>query len=144
MKAQNISKCSRLLQTNKLVITLQKHGSKEDPAFFCNKLSVSSYTSPKCWSHFLCDWVRPAPSDLIFGLLCSFYLRVCRDQATCAQPEALGRTNKHSATKKSSQIVLTFNRAFVKILRQITLALLLSMAFWNRWLFQLQASLVPR
>ena len=28
------------------------------------------------------------------------WLRVCQDQATCDQPEALGGTNRHTITKK--------------------------------------------
>ena len=36
------------------------------------------------------------------------WLRMCQDQATCAQPEALGRINRHSATKKSLILVLIY------------------------------------
>ena len=44
---------------------------------------------------------------------------ICRDQATCAQPEALGHTNRHSATKKSLILFRIFDKVFLKILRKI-------------------------
>ena len=37
MKSLNILKCIRLVQTNKLVISLQKHKSKDGPVLSCAK-----------------------------------------------------------------------------------------------------------
>ena len=53
------------------------------------------------------------------------WLRLCQHQAACAQPEALGRTNRHLATKKVFNTVQIFNTQFLKIHMYITLAPLL-------------------
>ena len=68
IKSLSISKCSCLLQTNKLMILLQKHGGKAG-----NALSVATNYKFRDTHHlyveaiFICDWLRPTqPSDLIF------------------------------------------------------------------------------
>ena len=48
-------------------------------------------------------WVKPASGRASALLWVNFHfswVRSCQEQATCAQPEALGRTNRHTITKK--------------------------------------------
>ena len=45
------------------------------------------------------------------------------EKATCAQLEGLGRTNRHSATKRSQIVLLIFNRLFLKIQKNISITL---------------------
>ena len=52
-------------------------------------------------------------------------LRLCEDQAICAQPEALGRTNRHAVMKKLSVVVQILNKLSLKTCISITLAPLL-------------------
>ena len=49
-----------------------------------------------------------------FNLLFA-WLRLCQDQSTCAQPEALALTNLPAVTKKSKVAVVIFNDLILKI-----------------------------
>ena len=43
------------------------------------------------------------------------WLRLCQNQATCAQPEAIAHRNSFTAVKKSEVAVLIFNSLILKI-----------------------------